>query len=68
MLLRNRLGIYGKKIDIDAIIENLDNLSHAEISQACFDSIKEAILTDREKVDNHLLEKMINDRKAAYQQ
>lgn len=68
LLLRNRLGIYGKKIDIDAIIENLDNLSHAEISQACFDSIKEAILTDREKVDNHLLEKMINDRKAAYQQ
>lgn len=68
LLLKNRLGIYGKKIDLNAIIENLDNLSHAEISQACFDSIKETILTDKDKVDNLLLQKMINDRKAAYQQ
>lgn len=68
LLLKNRLGIYGKKIDLDAIIENLDNLSHAEISQACFDSIKETILTDKDKVDNLLLQKMINDRKAAYLQ
>lgn len=68
LLLKNRLGIYGKKIDLNSIIENLDNLSHAEISQACFDSIKETILTDKDKVDNLLLQKMINDRKAAYLQ
>lgn len=68
LLLKNRLGIYGKKIDLNSIIDNLDNLSHAEISQACFDSIKETILTDKDKVDNLLLQKMINDRKAAYQQ
>lgn len=68
LLLKNRLGIYGKNIDLDSIIVNLENLSHAEISQACFDSIKESILTDKDKVDNLLLQKMINDRKAAYQQ
>jgi len=68
LLLKNRLGIYGKNIDLNSIIENLDSLSHAEISQACFDSIKESILTDKDKVDNLLLLKMINDRKAAYQQ
>ncbi|MDD3320769.1 MAG: ATP-binding protein [Paludibacter sp.] len=68
LLLKNRLGIYGKNIDLNSIIEELDSLSHAEISQACFDSIKESILTDKDKVDNILLLKMINDRKAAYQQ
>lgn len=67
LLLKNRLGIYGKNINLNSIIENLDSLSHAEISQACFDSIKESILTDKDKVDNLLLLKMINDRKAAYQ-
>lgn len=67
LLLKNRLGVYGKNIDLASIIGNLENLSHAEISQACFDSIKESILTDKDKVDNLLLQKMINDRKAAYQ-
>jgi SpoVK/Ycf46/Vps4 family AAA+-type ATPase len=67
LLLKNRLGVYGKSIDLASIIGNLENLSHAEISQACFDSIKESILTDKDKVDNLLLQKMINDRKAAYQ-
>ena len=67
LLLNNRLGVYGKNIDLASIIGNLENLSHAEISQACFDSIKESILTDKNKVDNPLLQKMINDRKAAYQ-
>lgn len=68
LLLKNRLGVYGKSIDLNSIVDSLGGLSHAEISQACFDSIKESILTDKDKVDHLLLLKMVDDRKAAYQQ
>jgi SpoVK/Ycf46/Vps4 family AAA+-type ATPase len=68
LLIKNRLGNYIGKININTIISNLDSLSHAEISQACFDAIKESILTDKDKVEELLMNKMINDRKSAYHQ
>ena len=68
LLLENRLGNYAGKFDLHSIIDILDNLSHAEISKACSDAIKESVLTDKAKVEKTLLIKMINDKKAAYNQ
>jgi len=68
LLLENRLGNYAGKFDLHSIIDTLDNLSHAEISKACSDAIKESVLTDKAKVEKSLLIKMINDKKAAYHQ
>jgi hypothetical protein len=41
-------------------------LSHAEITQACDDAIKEAILIDRKTVTKNLLIQMLEDRFLAY--
>lgn len=68
LLLENRLGNYAGKFDLHSIVDTLDNLSHAEISKACSDAIKESVLNDKAKVEKSLLIKMINDKKAAYQQ
>lgn len=68
LLLENRLGNYAGKFDLHSIVDKLDNLSHAEISKACSDAIKESVLNDKAKVEKSLLIKMINDKKAAYQQ
>lgn len=68
LLLENRLGSYAGKFDLNSIVDNMDNLSHAEISKACSDAIKESILTDKGKVDKSLIIRMINDKKAAYHQ
>lgn len=67
-LLENRLGSYAGNFDLNSIVDNLDNLSHAEISKACSDAIKESVLTDKGKVDKTLIIKMVNDKKAAYHQ
>lgn len=66
LLLENRLGQYKGNFDLKSIVGNLKDLSHAEISQACLDSIKESILTDKKKVDKSLIVKMIHDRTSAY--
>lgn len=66
MLLDNRLGRYKGNYNLKSIADVLNGLSHAEVSQACLDSIKETILTDKNKVDKQLIIKMIEDRKAAY--
>jgi SpoVK/Ycf46/Vps4 family AAA+-type ATPase len=66
LLLENRLGHYKGNFDLKSIVDTLKGLSHAEISQACLDSIKESILTDKKKVDKSLLVKMIENRKSAY--
>ena len=68
LLLENRLGSYAGKFDLNSIVDNMDNLSHAEISKACSDAIKESVLTDKGKVDKSLIIKMVNDKKAAYHQ
>ncbi|KAA6339920.1 ATP-dependent zinc metalloprotease FtsH 1 [termite gut metagenome] len=66
LLLENRLGHYKGNFDLKSIVDTLKELSHAEISQACLDSIKESILTDKKKVDKSLIVKMIENRKSAY--
>jgi len=66
-LMENRLGKFrGKKLSLETAIKEAVTLSHAEITQACDDAIKEAILADRKTVTATLLKKMLRERRLAY--
>lgn len=66
VLLSNCLGTYKGKLNIKTIIKQANDLSHAEVTQACNDAIKETILNDKLIVTKQLLFDMLEDRKKAY--
>jgi len=66
-LVGNRLGSFkGPKFPLESISSKAVALSHAEITQACDDAIKVAILDDRKQVSGNLLNLMLDDRHSAY--
>lgn len=65
-LLQNRLASYGKKITYLPLLRNINGLSHAEITLACLDAIKETVLNEKQPMNNQLILKAIKDRNAAY--
>ena len=66
-LLLNKLGVFWEKSSrMDSLIESAQNLSHSEISEACADAVKNAILQDRAKVTDEELEAALCTRKAKY--
>ena len=65
-LIETRLGVFRGRFNLDSILPKIQNLSHAEISKACLDSIKETILSDKTKVDKKLLMRMLEERTQAY--
>jgi SpoVK/Ycf46/Vps4 family AAA+-type ATPase len=65
-LLKNRLAQFSKIINIDDLLPNINGLSHAEISLACIDAIKETVLNEKQQMNNDLILKAIKDRNAAY--
>ena len=66
-LIENRLGRFrGKKLSLKTAVKEAETLSHAEITQACDDAIKETILADRKTVTATLLKKMLRERRLAY--
>lgn len=65
-LILNRLVTFCGDFKLNPVISAASGLSHAEITQACDDSIKEAILSDRTKITQKSLLCMIRERKAAY--
>jgi len=65
-LLKNRLAQFAKKIKFKDLLPNINGLSHAEISLACVDAIKETILNDKQSMNNELILRAIKDRNAAY--
>jgi len=66
-LLENRLGNFqGRKLSLTTAVKEAKGLSHAEITQACEDAIKEAILADKEIVTATALKKMLRERRLAY--
>jgi len=65
-LLKNRLSRYSKKVNFNQLLPNINGLSHAEISLACLDAIKETILNEKQSMSNQLILKSIKDRNAAY--
>ena len=65
-LIENRLGQYNGNYDLMDIVKTVGQLSHSEISQACNDAVKEAILTDKKFVEKEMLIKMIKERTSVY--
>lgn len=66
-LLRTRLAEFSKDINFENLLPSINGLSHAEITLACIDAIKEVILNENQKMNNDLILKTIKDRNAAYQ-
>lgn len=65
-LVQNRIGTFSGRYSIEAIADYAFGLSHAEITQACDDAIKEAILADKEKVTRNSLMSMLADKRTSY--
>lgn len=65
-ILKNRLSLFKNKIDFNQLLPHINGLSHAEISLACMDAIKETILDENQKMNNELILQAIEDRNAAY--
>lgn len=62
-LIRNVLGSFlDAKFSWKNVLEESRELSHAEIDHACRDAIKQAILSDRSRVNATLLRQMIGER------
>lgn len=64
-LLKSRLGKNITSKDIKLLLPMLENLSHAEINQACLDAVKESVLNNS-NISFSLLEKTIKERTMAY--
>ncbi len=65
-LIQNRIGTFAGRYKISTIAEYARGLSHAEITQACDDAIKEAILSDKTAVTKDSLLSMLADKKTSY--
>ena len=65
-LIKNRLAGFRGKFALAKVIDVAVGLSHAEITQACDDAIKDAILSDRKTVTQKHLISTLRDRKTAY--
>ena len=66
LLLKNRLSRFKSKLNYEQILTGINGLSHAEITLACLDAIKETILNEKQTLTNQLLIKTIKDRNEAY--
>jgi len=67
-LIKNRLGTFKGKYQLDCVADEIKALSHSDICQACDDAIKESILDGKNKVSKELLLNMLNDRLDVYRQ
>lgn len=65
-LISSRLGSFKGRFSMAPVAKAGDGLSHAEITQACNDAIKHAVMTDRKTVTQKKLIEALSDRKSAY--
>jgi len=65
-LLKNKLAAFKGNYKLELIAKSIFNLSHAEITQACLDAIKEAVLNDEDKVSKSILLRTIEQRITVY--
>jgi len=65
-LIKNRIGTFSGRFDLESVSEYAYGLSHAEITQACDDAIKAVILADKKSVTKKTLIEMLADKKTAY--
>lgn len=62
-LIKLKLNKYLGNFSLDTTISVASGLSHAEITNACYDALKEIILTDKNIVTQKILIQMVKDRK-----
>ena len=66
-LVENRLARFiNKGFSLKIVVKESEGLSHAEITQACNDAIKDSILSDKTTVTATRLKKMLHERRLAY--
>ena len=65
-LIKNRLGCFLGKLNVEEVLHQTKELSHAEISQACYDAVKEAIMEDQKQISKALLLNNLKNRKSVY--
>jgi SpoVK/Ycf46/Vps4 family AAA+-type ATPase len=65
-LISNTLAAFIGRFDTKSCVKQALGLSHADISLACKDAIKEVILNDKKLVTKKILLSMLHDRRAAY--
>jgi len=65
-LIAGTLAAFKGRFAVKNVADTALGLSHADITQACRDAIKEAILSGKKTVTKTLLKDMIKDRKSAY--
>lgn len=65
-LLKSYLWRFWKKLNFNKILPKINWLSHAEITLACMDSIKEVVLNDDIEINDQLVMRNIEDRNLAY--
>lgn len=65
-LIKIKLHKFLGDFSLKTTVETANKLSHAEITNACNDAIKEIILTDKGIITQKLLTQMIKDRKNNY--
>jgi SpoVK/Ycf46/Vps4 family AAA+-type ATPase len=64
MLIRNRLANFiARKFSFKNILKTTDVMSHADITHACDDAIKTAILSDKKCVSADMLLKALSEKK-----
>lgn len=67
-LIRNRLNRFASnEMDFEQIAASAEELSHAEITRASDDAIKQVLLSEETRVTSELLESMLDHRKDIYQ-
>jgi len=67
-LLNLKLGKFAAKNQINQNIATIANgLCHADITKACENAIKHAILNDDKRISQDILKEMLLERKAVYQ-
>lgn len=65
-LISLKLSRFLGKYSLEKVVGEAKGLSHAEITNACNDALKEIILTDKKTIGKSLLVQMIKDRKTNY--
>tara|TARA_R110000765_G_scaffold72256_1_gene140331 strand:+ start:517 stop:1467 length:951 start_codon:yes stop_codon:yes gene_type:complete len=65
-LIQLKLSKFLGNYNLSKVINAAKGLSHAEITNACNDALKEIILTDKKTIGQSLLIQMIKDRKMNY--
>lgn len=65
-LIKLKLNKYLGVFSLKSAVESAITLSHAEVTNACNDALKEIILNDKSIVNQKLLIQMLKDRKSGY--